>query len=64
VPSVVIQEKLGGKRAYAVRSAVKVAVLKDDSESHNLIVASCYDQKSFYMVSHSVELVTWVEHVK
>jgi len=64
VPAVVIQEELGGKRADKVRGTVKVAVLKDDSESHDLIVASCYDQKPFYMITHSVLQVTWVEHVK
>ena len=64
VPPVVLQEELGGKRADAVRGTVKVAVLKDDSESHDLIVASCYDQKPFYMISHSVQEVTWVEHQK
>ena len=58
VPPVVLQEELGGKRADAVRGTVKVAVLKDDSESHDLLVASCYDQKPFYMISHSVQEVT------
>ena len=42
---------------------MKVAVLKEDSESHDLIIASCYDQNPFYMLTHSVTDVTWVEHV-
>ena len=47
VCSAVIYEKNTGKRADTVRGTVKVAVLKDDSESSDLIVASCYDQKPF-----------------
>ena len=64
VPAIVLQEELGGKRADAVRGTVKVAVLKEDSELHDLIIASCYDQTPFYMLTHSVTEVTWVEHVK
>ena len=40
VCSAFIQEKKTGKRANAVRGTVKVAVLKGDSESSDLIVAS------------------------
>ncbi len=52
-----------GKRADAdaVHGTVKAAVLTNDSSSSNLIVASCYDQKPFYMISHSILQVTWVE---
>jgi len=64
VPAIVLQEELGGNRADAVRGTVKVAVLKEDSESYDLIIASCYDQKPFYMLTHSATEVTWVEHVK
>ena len=65
VPPAVIQEDLGtGRRADAARGTTKVAVLRDDSKSSNLIVASCYDQKPFYMLSHSIEEVTWVEKVR
>ena len=32
--------------------------------SLDLIVASCYDQKPFYMISHSCESVTWVPVTK
>ena len=35
-------------------------VLKGDSRSSNLVVASCYNQKPFYMISHSCESVGWV----
>ena len=60
-----IQEDLGtGRRADAARGTTKVAVLRDDSKSSNLIVASCYDQKPFYMLSHSIEEVTWIEKVR
>ena len=64
MPPVVLQEELDGKRAGTVRWMVKVAVLKEDSESHDLIIAPCHDQKPFYMLTHSVMEVTWVEHVK
>ena len=40
VCSAFIQEKKTGKRANAVRGTVKVSVLKGDSESSDLIVAS------------------------
>ena len=64
VNEVVIQEEQKGKRADAVRGTVKAAVLRGDSKSSNLIVASCYDQKPFYMISHSIEEITWVVHSK
>ena len=53
-----------GKRADAVRGTVKAAVLKGDTESSDLVVASCYDQKPFYMVSHSIAPITWVPVTK
>jgi hypothetical protein len=57
----VVQEDLKtGRAADAARGTVKAAVLKGDSRSSNLVVASCYDQKPFYMISHSCESVTWV----
>ena len=43
---------------------LKVAVLKGDSKSRDLIVVSNYDQKPFYMVSHSIGTVTWLEKEK
>jgi len=60
-PSNVVQEDKTGRRAAdTARGTVKAAVLKGDSRSSNLVVASCYDQKPFYMISHSCESVTWV----
>ena len=34
-------------------------VLKGDSWSSNLVVVSCYNQKPFYMISHSCESMSW-----
>ena len=45
----VLQEELKGKRADAALGTLKVAVLKGDSKSRDLIVVSNYDQKPFYM---------------
>jgi len=64
VPSVVLQEELGGNMADVVRGTVKVTVLKEDSESHDLIITSCYEQKPLYMITHSVQEVTCADHVK
>ncbi len=61
VPPLVFQDEAKEKQADAVQGMVKAAVLKGDSLSHNLIIASCYDQKPFYMISHSIDQVTWVE---
>jgi hypothetical protein len=58
-PPCVFQEEKTGKAAEAAKGTVKAAVLKGDSRSHDLVVASCYDQKPFYMISHSCERVTW-----
>ncbi len=62
VPPCVLQEDKTGKAAKNAQGTVKAAVLKNDSKSHNLIVTSCYDQKPFYMLSHSIEEITWVKH--
>ena len=64
VPPCVFQEDKTGKKAEAERGTTRVAVLRGDSRSQDLIVASCYDQKPFYMISHSMEEVTWVESMK
>jgi hypothetical protein len=56
----VVQEDKTGKAADAARGTVKAAVLKGDSRSSNMVVASCYNQKPFYMISHSCESVTWM----
>ena len=60
VCSAVIQDEQTVKRADSVRGTVKVAVLKCDSDSSDLIFASCYDQKPLYMLTHGVKEVTWV----
>ena len=35
-----------------------------NSESSDLIFASLYDQKTFYMLNHSVKEVTWIEQLR
>ncbi len=62
VPLCVLQEDKTGKAAKKAGGTMKAAVLKNDSKSHNLIVTSCYDQKPFHMMSHSIEEITWVKH--
>jgi hypothetical protein len=54
-----MQEEKTGKAADAARGTVKAAVLKGDSRLSNLVVASCYNRKPFYMISHSCKSVTW-----
>jgi hypothetical protein len=39
-------------------------MLKGDSWSSDLIGASCYDQKTFYMISHSCENMSWMPITK
>ena len=63
-PPCIMQEEQTGKWVEAARGTVIAAVLKGDSQSSNLVIASCYDQKPFYMISHSIEEVTWIEHTK
>ena len=55
-----MQEELTGKRAAAARGTLKVAVLRGNSKSKDLVCVSCYDQKPFYMISHSIPKVTWI----
>ena len=57
----VLQEKLKGKQANAVCGTLKLVVLKGDSKSRDLVVISNYEQKPFYMVSHIIPTVIWVE---
>jgi hypothetical protein len=64
VPPVVLQEPLFRKSEERARGMLKAAVLKNDSKSSDLVVASCYDQKPFYMLSHSTDSVGWAEKVK
>jgi len=59
-----MQEEKMGRAADAARGTVKAAVLKGDSRLSNLVVASCYDQKPFYMISHSCESVPWMTIMK
>jgi hypothetical protein len=58
-PPCVMQEEKLGKHDNMVRGMVKAAVLKEDSMSSNLAVASCYDQKPFYMILLKCEKVSW-----
>ncbi|MFM8621986.1 MAG: hypothetical protein ACKOB3_01190, partial [Holophagaceae bacterium] len=60
----VMQDEKTGRAADTARGTIKAAVLKGDSRSSNLVVASCYDQKPFYMISHSCESVTWTTITK
>ena len=64
VPPCVLQTELTGKQADLARGKVNVAVLKNDGMSSNLVITSCYDQKSFYMISHRTQQITWVEQEK
>ena len=51
----------GGKaQVDAVRGTTKIAVLKGDPMSDNLLIGSCYDQKPFYMLSMAAEKIEWV----
>ncbi len=61
VPPLVFQDKVTGKRADTFWGNLKAAVLKNDSQSSNLIIDSCYNQKPFYMISHSIPQLSWVE---
>ncbi len=54
-PPCVVQEEKTGRAADQARGTVKAAVLKGDSWLSDLIVASCYNQKPFYIISHSCE---------
>ena len=47
-PPCVIQEEKIGKHSEAARGTVKARVLKGDSMSSDLVVASCYNQNPFY----------------
>lgn len=62
-PKVII-EPLTGKAEERARGTLKASVLTGDSKSMNLVVTCCYDQKPFYMLSHSTKRVGWVETEK
>jgi hypothetical protein len=51
----VVQEEKMGRAVDQARGTMKAAVLKGDSWPSDLIVASYYNQKPFYMISHSCE---------
>ena len=62
VPQCVIQEELlSGEKADVARGAVRAAVLEGDFKSSNLVMASIYDQKPFYLLSHTTSEITWVQ---
>ncbi len=63
-PPMVYQEDKTGRAAEAARGTVKGAVLKGDSLLSDLVVASCYDQKPFYMISHNCKRVGWLPITK
>ena len=48
----------------AARGTTKVAVLTGDPMSEHLIMASCVDQKPFYMLSMAAEKIDWVTKKK
>ena len=54
VPPCVQQEMPKDKAAQnAAKGTIKLAVLRGDPKSCNLPVGSCYDQRSFYKLSHA-----------
>ena len=59
VPPAVFQEDVKGKKAEAARGAVMAVVLEGDSQSNNLVIASCFDQKPFYMISNCCKRIGW-----
>ena len=63
-PTCVFEESLRGKKAIAAHGTVEIVVFKGDLSFFYLIVGSCYDQKPFYMMIHSIEHITWVPVVK
>ena len=59
-----IQKEKTRKASKAARGTVKAAVLKGESQSLDLVVVLCYDQKPFYMILHSCEQITLVPLTK
>ena len=64
VSTCVLQEELTGNREDAVWGTVKTAVLEGDIKYFQLIITSCYDLKTFYMISYRKPSVTWVALLK
>jgi hypothetical protein len=61
----VFQEEKAGRAAHAAaRGTVKAAVIKGDSQLSDLVIALCYDQKPFYMISSRCKSVTWMPITK
>ncbi len=58
------QEEKAVRAADAARGKVKATVLKEDSQSSDLVIASCYNQKPFYMISSRCKSVTWMPITK
>jgi hypothetical protein len=58
-PWCVVQEDKVGRLAKVAKGTVKVAVLKGDSMSLDLVITSCFDQKPFYMISSKCKKVSW-----
>jgi hypothetical protein len=58
-PPCVIQEDKVGRAAEVARGTVKVAVLKGDSMSSDLVIALCFVQNPFYKISSKCEKVSW-----
>eukprot|EP00957_Ditylum_brightwellii_P151026 11500183-Ditylum_brightwellii.AAC.1 len=48
-----------GKEQMQNLGTVKSAVLQRESHADAIVVASCYDQKPFYMVSSVTKEITW-----
>ena len=64
VPAEVKQDGKTKKEIETARGTTKVAVLRNDPMSKDLIIGSCVDQKVFYMLSMTAEKVDWVEKQK
>jgi len=61
VPACVKQTLPKGKKAMEeARGRTKVAVLRGDTKSKDLVVGSCIDQKEFFILSMTAEFIDWV----
>jgi hypothetical protein len=63
-PPCVLQEEKARRAADAARGTVKAAVLKGDGQSSDLVIALCYDQKPFFMISSRCASVMWTPITK
>ncbi len=55
------EEEKKGKQVDSALGGIKVAILKSDPRARNVIVASVYDQKPFYVISSVAKKITLVE---